>query len=238
MPNENEPVKEDPNIVIGGPDGGPAPEKQPETPEAPAEKKPLYQGFTGEITTPEDLVKYTQTLETMVVAAREKQQAQPATFTAPPPPAQHSAAKETFEDLIYSDPARAKQILKQEWQQEMANKEAQQQREKSFWDDFYKKNVDLKELGHVVQSVFKRDRAEIGDPRRFPNNDSVAEYLAKEARSLVGLVKAKTGGTETKLEPTPAVTFSGSGEPGAARPAKLEKLDFAGQILRLKKGRG
>ncbi len=205
-----------------------------ESSEAPA--KPLYKGFTGELTTAEDLVKYTQTLETMLVANKQSRAAEPPAFTAPvvntPAP-----VRESFADVIYSDPEKAKSILFEEWTQKENAKRDLEKREETFWNEFYGKNADLKDLRHVVQSVFKRDRAEIGDARRFPNNDSVAEYIAKESRDLVGLVKSKTGTTETRVDSQPAITFGGSsGEPGAVRPAQPSKpVDFASQLLRLKK---
>lgn len=246
-PIENEPVAEDPNIVKGGPWGGPEGDAAPsakaeETPEA-----PLYKGLTGEIRSVDDLKKYAATVESMLIAGRESGQAKPEAQAFTPPvhvPAPVVTEGESFEELIYSNPVKAKALFKAEILNELETqsqkRNAQVSSEQTFWDSFYQKNADLKDMRQVVQSVFKRDRADIGNVQRFPSNEAVAQHLAKEARSIIGLVKEKSGFTEIPVESKPAFAFNaGSGEPSAARSANNAKpgvpISFSQQISRLRK---
>lgn len=218
--------------------GNPAEEGNVVAPAAAAAEstKPLYTGLSGEIKTAEELIDYAKKIETLYIAGRATQKVEPQTFHSPAPVSNSSAAStETFENLIYSDPVKAKQVVVDEVMATLDRQSKQKEAEAGFWQSFYQKNTDLKDLQHVVQSVFKRDKAEIGDTRRFPDNNAVAEYVAKEARSLVGLIKEKTGLTETRVDSQPAITFGSSGEPSAARPASPAKpVTFAQQLSAFK----
>jgi hypothetical protein len=233
------PHAEDPNIVKGGPWGdGSAPDPEGDlSPAAPAQPaRALHKGFSGEITTAEDLVKYTQNLETLLV---QKSPGQPQGQSFQPQTPNAPAKGESFEELVYSDPIKAKQVLMKEFEEIHNQRDAQKNREETFWSDFYQKNPDLKDMPSVVQSVFKRDRSDFSDVRRFSSDTLVADHLAKEARSIIGLVKEKTGVRETRVDSSPAMTFGGSsGAPGGTgAPAPQKPISFSEQLVRMKNKR-
>lgn len=233
------PHAEDPNIVKGGPWGEGA-DPGPEGTAAPAAGepvKPLHKGFSGDVLTADDLVRYTQNLEAVLL--QRQQSTTPASGAFQPHAPNAPAKGESFEELVYSDPVKAKEVLLNEFEERSRRKDAQKSREDSFWGDFYSKNPDLKEMGTVVQSVFKRDRADFSDVRRFSSDTLVADHLAKEARSIIGLVKEKTGVRETQVNSSPAMTFGGStGAPGGTgAPAPQKPISFTEQLLRMKNKR-
>lgn len=205
-----------------------------------AEEKALYTGLTGDLKTLEDLKKYASQLETMVVAKREHTIAQAPTFLpAQLPKATLVAPTESFEDLIYSNPTKAKQVLESEIMQKLDMQQQQKARQENFWQNFYVQNSDLKELKHIVQSVFKRDNAEIVDPRsKFRSDEELGQHLAKEARSIIGLVREKSG-TETRLDSNPAVTMSSSGGEQVPAPRSVpgQPLNFTDQLAAMKNKR-
>lgn len=200
--------------------------------------KTLHKGFNGEITTPEDLVKYTQNLESLLITRPAAPAAPQAFGVQPNAPARPKG--ESFEELVYSDPLKAKEVLLGEWDAKQQEKDNKKARQAAFWDEFYRKNVDLKELPGVVQSVFKRDLAEFQDTRRFSSDNTVAEHLAKEARQIIGMVREKAGVRETRVDSSPAMTFGESGGGMGNPPPKqtLSKpISFADQLIRMRKSR-
>lgn len=204
------------------------------------EEKSLYTGLTGDLKTVDDLKRYTSHLETMVAARAPAPQTNPSSFLVQPIlPQPILNTQESFEDLIYSNPTKAKEILKAEIRQEYEKQRKIEADQGEFWGTFYNQNADLKDLKHIVQSVFERDNAKIGNVQRFPTNKEVSEHLAKEARSIVNLVKEKSGLSETRLDSAPAVTVSSSGGEQFSRPAATpgQPISFIEQLTAAKNKR-
>lgn len=230
MENNEAVNAEDPSKVQGAPGG-----EAPPAAAAVQAKAPLHKGFDREITTPEDLVKYTKDLESLLVSKPQTPVIPavntPQAFASNAPPA--TGKSETFEDLVYSDPGKAKSVLLEEFRAEQRRESEIQKAQGVFWNEFYQKNADLKDLQHVVQSVFERDRGAIGG---LKTNQQVAEHVAAQARQIVDLVKGKVGVTETRVESKPAMTFSGGiGGQGSNAPAPQKPQSFAEQIARFRK---
>lgn len=242
---ENTNHVEDPNIVKGGPmdptsEMHPANAQDVQT-ENPAENAPLYKGFDREIKTQDELVQYVKDLETTLVRQpvampTPNRSAVNAQSFAPKAPTAAQSSGDSFEELVYSDPAKAKSVLLEEFRSEQRRQADQARAEQEYWSGFYEKNPDLKDFRHIVQSVFDRDSGSIRDARRFPSNDDVTKHLAKETRQIIDLVKSKSGVTETHLPSNPAMTFGGTGGVGANNaPAPKKPQSFAEQITRFRK---
>lgn len=224
------------NKITGGPgDAAPATAPNPTTESKPV--APLFTGMTGDITSIEALTSYTKNLESMLITRKANEPVtEPAVFHHNTPNPVVSAPKgDTFEELIYTDPLKAKQVLKQEWASELQENQNAKDRQVAFWGSFYQKNSDLKDFEHIVQSVFKRDAATVGS---FKTNEEVEKHLAREARSLVDLVKEKIGVTETRVESKRAVSISSTGEPtGGPKPPAVggAPISFIDQVAQLRR---
>lgn len=183
----------------------------------------IYTGLNGEIKSVDELKNYAQTLETILVSNKKPPEAGARTFMTSMgqagnlPNALGEAKGESFEDVFYSNPTKAKEILKAEMRAENDLAAATKRQQEAFWQSFYSKNTDLNGMDQVVQSIFKRDRQLIGD---LKDDNEVREYLAKESRDMIGFVKKTAGVVETRLESAPAVSFASSGEPIPNIPGK------------------
>ena len=237
MSEAQEPVVEDPNIVIGGPMGGPADAQVVEASESAAEK-PLYSGIGGDFKSVDELKQYTQNLETLLVN-KKPEASSPAARSFIPAPNQAPApvqTKDSFEETIYSDPLKAKEILKHEIRKEMETQRDAERRQERFWQGFYSKNGDLKGMEHIVQSVFSRDHQSIV---RLPDDRAVEEHLVREARQIVNEVKKTIGVTETRLQSAPAVAVGSSGSgfvPSAGK--EIRPQNFLEQLAGSRAGKG
>lgn len=204
-------------------------------PVAPVAKpeEPLYEGFTGKLTTVDDLKTYTKTMEEEVLRLKYAQTKSEGQIAQPMPPPVVSS-KDEFEELIYSDPKRAKEVLKDEIRDEMSRAKAAEVALNNWWNEFYVENEDLSQQKRLVQLVLqeKRKEIEVLPPLK------AKEFLAKEARGLLGSVKQNFGVTETTLESKGAVTLGTSGQPAPKAPATpKEPISFAEQVKRLNKRR-
>lgn len=203
------------------------------TPEA-----PLHRGLTGDIKSTQDLLSYTKRLEDLFAQSAATQKAnayQPVQPVVPAVPA-GPTAKDKFSELIYSKPDEAFELTLQEAERRVESRRAAadeaKRQEGMFWSGFYEKNADLKRLDHVVQSVVLGKRAEIA---ALPDGKSVEEFLSRESRKIIDLVKKESGYTETKVTSGVAVTLGASGEPVPQPPRQpTTPLNFAEQIRKLR----
>lgn len=243
-------VPEDPSVVKGGPLDPTSPEGQPpeghntgteiHSPSPAAPQAPLYKGLTGDLTSAEDLVKYTKSLEDMFVQANARNAIQSPinNLAITPVPAVPAGPtfKEKYAELAFSKPEEAADILVQEAKRQMKAENDQLQNTerqvKQFWEKFYVKNADLKRVDSIVQSIVQAKNSEI---RSLRTEGEVEEFLSKETRKVIDLVKKESGFVETPVPSGRAVSFGGSGDPAPTPPkAPTGNLNFSDQIRRLK----
>lgn len=234
MSDENvQPVVEDPTIVIGGPGGGPVPDPKADTA---TQDKPIYTGLVGDLKSVEDLVSYARNLETIMTAKGATGTAEPAKSFAPPAPNQAKPTEAPkFSDVIYNDPVAAEELLLRKVDERQQRRDQAERMRQNYWNGFYDKNPDLKQVQHVVQSIFERDENKI---LTLPNDAAVTEHLVKESRKIVDEVRKTIGVTETQLGSGPAVTV-GSGSASYPITVKQEKpKNFLEQLTGARAGRG
>lgn len=231
---------EDKAPMSGTPEESPSIAEKTEEAPKPESTKALYTGLTGDLNSIDDVINYTKNLESLMVARKASEASiagtEPLAFKQANTVPVDDNKSETFEELIYTNPGKAKEVLKREWDIELERRKSVNDRQTQFWGEFYSKNSDLKDFEHIVQSVFKRDSAEISNGQRFPTNEAVEKHLAKEARSIVGLVKSKIGSTETRVESRQAVTISGGGTGIAPSAAPTSgPISFIDQVSKLRR---
>jgi hypothetical protein len=195
----------------------------------PAADEPLYRSGDLEIKDPKQLAEYARSLETKLVTnelqngARQGMPSLTPVTPEPPPAKRHW--KEEAQDVFYTDPARAIDILQQGILGDLDEAEKKKETKANFWKEFYDENPDLKELGTVVNSVMLTKSGEInpmkvGDAKKF---------LAAESRKIV----AKIRGAEETRETLPAgQTVTVTGGPGFTRgaPAPAAPRNFVDQV--------
>lgn len=230
----NEPLAEDPNIVIGGPDGAAVTPVTPadSKPGEPKSEEPFYRGFIGDIKGAEEAKEYIKNLEHMVVEAQAKSGVKVPTGTQNfNTPTKVVSGKEKFTDLIYSNPDQAYDVVLQDAEQRVQQRIDAKQRQDQFWTEFYHSHEDLKESKQMIDYIVKARELEI---QAMPSNEAVADFLAKEARKVVEPWKKKFSGTETRLESRPAVAFGSSGEAPPAPSTQVSgPISFADQIKKI-----
>lgn len=238
---KNEVVPEQPGVVVGGPLDPNSVEGQPPEGHVVGTATPAstesYKGLTGELKTFDELKTYTKNLEDLVVSAKAAQAVQP--LQAPNPQMHQPTmitpspdAKQKFTDLIFSKPEEAYEVVLQEAERRAQEKNAIEQRKQAFWQNFYVQHQDLKNMDRIVQSIVRERSAEISQLR---TDVEVSEFLSKETRKVVDLVKKETGFTETRVPSQIAVSLGGSRESvPTPPPAPVIPLNFTDQIRRLK----
>lgn len=115
----------------------------------------------------------------------------------PPKQADETKKTEDFEDLLFSDPKRAKELIKQEIRDEMTSTYTADQAQRKFWNDFYVKNKDLDpaEDSLVVNAVLNKNFNDWKDL----NADVVVDKLAEATRvEITRLTKKASGNRQLK----------------------------------------
>lgn len=185
-----------------------------ETSEPEVSTEPLYKGITGHLNSVEDLKSYTQNLEQMFVQqkAQLNQMNLPsaAQQTLQAPAAQAVTSNEPeFEELLYSNPKAAKELLKKEIRAERDNERAAENTKQKFWTDFYSKNDDLKNEKRLVDYYVKGQWDSLKDVPL----DQASQIIAKGTREVLADIRKRHGVTEKELPKGGAVNFGASGEP-------------------------
>ena len=242
MPNDSVPVPEVAGIVVGGPLDSSAPEGQP--PEghvvnAPVSSasEPFYKGLSGDIKSADELKAYVKLLEDMHVQQAAQRTNPPVTTTqfspvAPAPTAPIQGAKDRFSELIFSKPEEAFEVAVQEAMNRTNAARATERQHEQFWNNFYVKNADLGKMKSIVTSIVSQRGAEIS---ALQTEAQCEEFIARESRKVIDLVRKESGFTETKVASGGAVMLGGSGETVPRAPvAPAAPLNFAEQIKRLK----
>lgn len=227
----NEPVAEDPNVVVGNPVEASPPPPSIEVPPSPVPEA-YYDGLTGAIKSPEELKSYTKNLEGLLIQAKATTITSPVPQVVAPAPPAGPSAKERFSELIFSKPEEAFELAVTEAETRInaknsAASEAERQK-KLFWETFYTKNEDLKSVKDTVELILAAKNFEVS---QFRTNDEVSEFLSKETRKQVDFVRKQTGYRESVVPSGSAVSLGGSREPvPSVPPAPTQPKNFAEQI--------
>lgn len=216
-------------------EAGALPGGDPETPNDPAEtedlpiaanQEPLHRGFLGDIKTPEEMRAYVKNLEDTVV--RQAAGAGVAPTITPAAPIPGPTLDEQIDAVWFSDPAKARELMKQKDKIERDAEASAVRTREVFYQRFYQKNPDLKRVERIVQSIVEQKGQQIALLR---TEAEVADFISREAREQVDYFKRAIPGNETRLESKPAVTLGASGETPAAPPIVVQKnLTFIDQI--------
>jgi hypothetical protein len=235
-------VPESASVVSGGPLDPTSPEGKPPEGEVvnASPEEPVYRGLTGDLKSTDDWKTYTKNLEDMLAQrmASSALQAPSLQPTIPVTPVQiptGPSSKEKFEELIFSKPGEAYDILENAAEQRILAKiqaeKTAEDNKKKFWVNFYDKHQDLKNFEYVVQSTVKARGAEIAAIR---TEAECSEFISKESRKLVDTVKKQLGVTEVTLPSAPAFAMGGSKETPTRTPsAPQPPMNFADQIRKL-----
>lgn len=214
----------------------PTPEaKAPATPITTPAPEPLYKGLSGHINSQDELIAYAKRMEEEVIQSKIEKQHKPSlsepitpTNTVPIEPV------DGFEQLIYTNPIKAKELLKNEIREEFRTNDLKKEQEKKFWSEFYTENSDLKPMDRIVQLTLKDKWSEV---EKLPLNQA-KEVLAKAAREVVGLVRSSVGVTETTLPSGGAVTLGSSGSPAPKAPVIPPKeMTMSEQLLQFRRNK-
>lgn len=225
----------DPNAIQGSPETtSPATQTPPAAaPEAKAEEV-LYEGLGVKIKGIDELKNYLKILEEGLVQAKAASGAQGAAPIVPQVSPPEPSAKERYAELIFSNPADAFEIAVGEAEKRVEKKRAAEREVEDFWKSFYTENQDLKGVERVVESI-RVTRAQ--DIAKLKTQKEVSEFLARESRDLIGVVKSKFSTTETTVPHKKVVSLDSSGEPFQAapgNPAPTPPINFADQLRRMK----
>jgi len=200
-------------------------------------KVPLHKGLIGEITDPQELAKYTKTLEEKLVETTLAAQARTQISGEPPvtPPPAKKAIEEEIEDELFTNPKVALKKYRDSILNEVNQQNARQDQVKQFWNDFYDENTDLKGLDSIVKMVEAKHSAEL----RPLSISAARKKLADEVRKTVKLIEAKRGVTTEEL-PNGGATILGSGGAGQGAAVKTpgKILNFADEMRQFQRAKG
>ena len=170
----------------------------------------------------DELVAYTKQLESMVA---ENTARQSGTATAPAVADTSQPTGKEFYNLVFEDPEKAFSLWEKKINDNISRREHQARLVNEFWDDFYKKNPDLKKHERLVQSELNRDQ------KRYYSLevDSAKAELAKSVRGWIGEIKSGSE-KETTLSSQAATTLGASGSQAPTPPATSEPSSFISQL--------
>lgn len=201
-----------------------------ETPPVVVEEAPFYKGTFTEAKTPEELKTLTERLE------RENHDLKNKMLPTQILPLTPKPVESKFEDVLYTDPEAAAQILENRILGKIHQKDEQKTRQEKFWSTFYGANSDLKPHERAVQLILKDKLPELSN---LPEEEG-QKRLAREVRSFLSTIRGNDKTTETELPKGTPVTLGTSGSPHA-RPAAAAApgpKNFAEQVRTLNSGRG
>ncbi len=173
----------------------------------------------------EDLAAYTAHIEQLNIAAA----------AAPSNQQQNQAPPELIDgrpisEVMFDDPARYNKYVIEKATENALGKmhevNNQKTKETAFWEDFYTKNPDLKDMDKVVMREFKENFNELA---KLPVEQAQVR-LAKDSRAFVETILQKKGVRTTELPEGGASTLGTSGA-GVSRVNKPEpKRSFVDQV--------
>lgn len=141
----------------------------------------------------------------------------------------------SIEDVFYTDPKKAAQILKKQATEEALKaidaERRKERQEKEFWDNFYSENPDLRGRERFVKLVLGEKWNELESK---PTTEA-KEAIAKETRQLISQAST-TGGTRTELLQNPGMALPSSGPSYGGQTTETKPASFVSQIKKFQGG--
>lgn len=159
------------------------------------EKKPIYLG-NKEFNSVDELVKYTQEIQTKLV---DKE------LVHKPLPAMETANQPKPSQLLFEDPDAFYELTVQEAERRIDSKLQKEKQESQLWNKFWTENKDLKEYEDLVQAKIAQRRADYKD---LPADQGLSK-IAGEVRGIISKVKGSIQGGK-ELPSTPAMVAGSS----------------------------
>lgn len=164
-----------------------------------------YQGIGVKLKSPEELVEYAKGLEKKLVEgtlgnAVRQDLSQPAPISQ----STHQTEKtyiDEAEEVLFTDPQKALNILRQGVKKEINEQLSHQDRQKKFWEEFYEENPDLKAIDRTVKLIMNEKVEEV-KPLSISN---AKKFLADETRKFAAQVRSATGAKKQELPEGSAV---------------------------------
>lgn len=158
-----------------------------------------YQGIGVKLKSPEELIEYTKNLEKKLVEgtvgnAVRQDLSTPSPVTAPTHQTERTYVDEA-EEVLFTDPQKALNILRQGVKKEISDQLSHKDREKKFWDEFYEENPDLKAMDRTVKLVMNEKLEQV---KPLPVS-SAKKFLAEETRKFVAQVRSAAGAKKEEL---------------------------------------
>jgi hypothetical protein len=222
MPDTKDQTAEDRKVMVGGPD---VPENPPDQPQTPPRHRVKIAGRDFEIDP--DLAAALEEREREFQRKLSEQGAELGALRrlaqrAPAPP--QAPAEEPLSTMIFTDPDRAIQRLRQDIMQELENRYRQDQAWREFWTEFDRAHPALAGERALVQAVLQEHFTEVAD---LPVRQAIARIGELTTQKLVGLAARARGNPERTL-------VEGGGTGPAAKPPKPEEPEpkSLSQLLR------
>ena len=214
------PEDRDRGVLKGGP-GQPDPEPDDRTPAPPARKRIKVGGREFEVDP--DLAAAVESRETefskkLSEQGRElgelRKRAQPGDQ---PDPAKTRPQEPNYEDLLYSDPRKFAQVIKEQTRAELRAEYEEDQVMREFWDGYGRRHPDLAEEELISRAMFVRHNTELLDLPTKKAQDRLAELVSGEILRISR--RGKDNGNAPKEHDTGkrAVVEGASGDRGSTR---------------------
>lgn len=130
----------------------------------------------------------------------------------PKTPAKPASADTDLENLIFTNPKKAVQLIKDEIRGELNAQLDSTKAQNEFWTEFYRQNDDLKDADWLVKSILQR---EMGKMSKMMVPDAM-KYLAETVKGDI----LKLSGKKTKKEPGDQI--EGANESTRKQPKEAE----------------
>jgi hypothetical protein len=237
MPRQQDPRKPapDPNDAAPSPDdrdravmrGGPGqPDLEPEDRPAPPAKKRIKVGGR-EFEVDQDLAAAVETRETEFTRKISEQGRELGELRKRQPGDQPDASKTKtrepdYEDLLYSDPRKFVQVIKEQTRAELRAEYEEDQVMRDFWDGYGRRHPDLAEEELISRAMFVRHNTDLLDLPTRKAQDRLAELVSAEILRISR--RGKDNGNQPKEHDTGkrAVVEGASGDRGSRTPADDE----------------